>query len=397
MVPAIRESFNRNFSREKYANLLSDLNHKFEGAIDFRIAETPIFIPKDFTGQMLDACHYILDFIDGPGFRALTQRAIPPEFHIPHENTYADCIVFDFGVCLNEKGTPEPRLIEMQGFPSLFGFQLYYTQILQKNFPIPQGYSNYLNGFTDQSYLDLLRRVILKDHPSENVILLEIKPDTQKTRIDFYCTADYLNIPVVCLTDLIAEGNHLYYIKEGKKILVKRIYNRIIFDELSALKESLGPTVDLTQPFEVDWIPHPHWFYRISKFTMPFLHHPLIPPTQFLNEINPFPDHLEEYVLKPLFSFAGQGVILDVTREDLQRIKDPQNWILMRKVRYADIIKTPDIPAKAEIRLFFFREQADQPYIAVNNLARLSKGKMIGVRYNKDKEWVGGSVCFFEQ
>ncbi|HAK12187.1 MAG TPA: hypothetical protein DCO78_09650, partial [Chitinophagaceae bacterium] len=73
-----------------------------------------------------------------------------------------------------------------------------------------------------------------------------------------------------------------------------------------------------------------------------------------------------------------------------------ENWILQRKVQYADIIPTPDIPAKAEIRIFYFwKPGADRP-IPVNNLARLSKGKMIGVRYNQDKTWVGGSLAYFE-
>jgi len=285
----------------------------------------------------------------------------------------------------------------MQGFPTLFGFQAFYPQILEKHFHIPENFSNYLNGYDEASYLQFLKDIILNGHDPENVILLELKPHQQKTRIDFYCTQDYLNIPIVCLTDLIHDGKKLFYKKDRKKIEIKRIYNRIIFDELSQVKDSLGDVVDITQPFDVEWVPHPNWFYRISKFTLPLIHHRYVPETFYLNEIKKMPDDLENYVLKPLFSFAGQGVIIDLTKKDIDEVKDPENWILQRKVKYADVIKTPDTPAKAEIRIFYFWEKGAKRPVAVNNLARLSKGKMIGVRYNMDKDWVGGSVAYFEK
>lgn len=241
----------------------------------------------------------------------------------------------------------------------------------------------------------MLKKLLLGNHNVENVILLEIKPHQQKTRIDFYCTRDYTGIKPVCITELFAEGNDLFYMNEGEKTAVKRIYNRIIFDELKSHTD-LGNIIDITQPWNVEWVPHPNWFYRISKFTLPFIKHPFVPETFFLSDIKQVPSDLDNYVLKPLFSFAGQGVIIDVTAEDINNIKDAENWILQRKVKYADIIETPDIPAKAEIRIMYaWPEKDNRPHPAVN-LARLSKGKMIGVRYNKEKEWVGGSVCYFE-
>jgi hypothetical protein len=171
----------------------------------------------------------------------------------------------------------------------------------------------------------------------------------------------------------------------------------VIFDELLQQKEKLGDIVDITSDLEVEWVPHPNWFYRISKFTLPFIKHPYVPETFFLNEVKQLPDDLENFVLKPLFSFAGQGVLIDVTKSDIDKVIDPANWILQRKVKYADVIITPNIPAKAEIRIFYFWKKGESRPVAVNNLARLSKGKMIGVRYNMDKDWVGGSVAFFEK
>jgi hypothetical protein len=397
MVPELREQFNRNFTGEKYAAFLKDLDSKHPGAIVFRIAETPIFIPKDFTQKMLGACESIIDLITDPGFKKLTDRAIPPGESVPNENAHAHCIAFDFGICEDGNGGFEPQLIEMQGFPSLFGFQIYFPQVIEKHFQIPANFSHYLNGYNDETYLQFLKELIIGNHNVENVILLEIKPQEQKTRIDFYCTQDYLQIPIVCLTDLIAEGRKLFYIKDGRKTEVKRIYNRIIFDELYKTKEALGNVVDITQPYDVEWIPHPNWFYRISKFTIPFIKNPFVPETFFLNEVKQIPEDLENYVLKPLFSFAGQGVIIDVSKEDLRHVSNSQNWILQRKVKYAEVIKTPNIPAKAEIRLFYFWKDGMQRPIAITNLARLSKGKMIGVRYNMDKDWVGASTCYFEK
>ncbi len=398
MVPSLREAFNKTFSKEKYEAFMKDLDSKHPGAIEFRIAETPVFIDQIFTQKLLHTCESIIDVIVEPNFKKLTERSIPKSENVSGENDISHMIAFDFGICINDKNELEPQLIEMQGFPTLFGFQVYYPELVKKYFPVPSNYTQYLGKYNKESYIKDLKEVIIGDTPVENVILLEIKPHEQKTRIDFYCTQDYLGIQPVCITELIQEGNKLFYINETtkEKTVIKRIYNRIIFDDLNAQKNSLGPIIDITQELDVQWIPHPNWFYRISKFTLPFIKHPFVPPTYFLSQIKQIPSDLENYVLKPLFSFAGQGVVIDVTRRDIEQVKEPENWILQRKVKYADIIETPDIPAKCEIRMMYLWKDGDARPKAVINLCRLSKGKMIGVRYNKDKEWVGGSVALFE-
>jgi hypothetical protein len=235
------------------------------------------------------------------------------------------------------------------------------------------------------------------DTPVENVILLEITPHQQKTRVDFYCTQELIGIEPVCISDIYAEGKDLYYDNKGRKTRIEKIYNRVIFDDLKANKERLGDIIDITEDWNVTWITHPNWFYRISKYTLPFIKHPCVPETFFLNELKQPPADLENYVLKPLFSFAGQGVVIDVTMDDITSINDPENWILQRKVKYADVIRTPDGGAKVEIRMMYIWKDGTARPELVTNLSRLSKGKMIGVRYNKDKEWVGASVAFFEQ
>ena len=396
MQKLLRDKFNKNFTEEKYRNYMNSIDAVSPGALDFRIAETPIFIPKDFTKKMLDACEDIIDIITAPNFITLTDRSIPDDVKVPGDEGHAECMVFDFGICENAAGECEPQLIEMQGFPTLFAFQTFQSEIAEEYAELPAKYSSYLNGYTKETYVELLKEIIVGEDNLEEVILLEIFPEQQKTRIDFHATKQLLGIETVCLTKLKAEGKTLYYLKtNGEKQIVKRIYNRLIFDDLQQ-QENLSDIIDLKKEYDVKWFPHPNWFYRISKFTLPFIDNPYVPETFFLNEIT-MPVNLNEYVLKPLFSFAGMGVVIDVTQEDIDNISDPENWILQRKVNYAPIILTPDEPAKAEIRLFYFWKQEWERPVAVHNLARLSKGKMIGTRYNKDKTWVGGTIAFFEK
>ncbi|MBL7748411.1 MAG: hypothetical protein JNM19_13325 [Chitinophagaceae bacterium] len=398
MIPAIRKAYNEAFTPAQYEAFLQELNGVHPGAIEFRVAETPIFVPKDFTQKILHACESIIDIIVDPNFKELTKNAVRKELNVPGENGHSHFIAFDFGICINEQGEYEPQLIEMQGFPSLFAYEVLIDEVFRRHFPVPENFSCYLNGYTKETYIQLLKEIILGDHAPENVILLEIFPHQQKTRIDFYCTEDYTGIKAICLTELIKEGKKLYYLNNGIKTEVKRIYNRVIFDDLQQQTPEVQAKGNIFfEELEVEWAPHPNWFYRISKYTLPFIRHPYVPQTFFLNEVKQMPADLENYVLKPLFSFAGQGVIIDVTQADIDHVKDPENWILQRKVKYAEVIQTPDVPAKAEIRMFYFWKDGEARPVATNNLGRLSKGKMIGVRYNKDKEWVGGNFCYFEE
>jgi hypothetical protein len=398
MVNEIRERFNQQFSPENYKAYIAELGSVHPGALEFRVAETPIFIDKSFKDKVISACESIVDVITQYNFKALTSRAIPADIKVPDENGHSHFIAFDFGICENAEGGLEPQLIEMQGFPSLFCYQVLHDEITRKYFDIPGNYSMYLDGFDRDSYIQLLKEIIIGNENPENVILLEILPHRQKTRIDFYCTKEYLGIEVVCLTELVREGKQLFYLKDGRKTAVKRIYNRVIFDDLQQQSPEIQEKGKIFfEELDVEWIPHPNWFYRISKYTLPYIRHPYVPKTRFLSEQRDIPDDLENYVLKPLFSFAGQGVVIDVTRADIEKIRDSRNWILQRKVKYADVIPTPDGPAKAEIRIFYFWKDGAARPVAAGNLARLSKGKMIGVRYNKDREWVGGSLVYFEK
>jgi hypothetical protein len=394
MIKNFREQFNTAYSIEKYNGLLNTLERETGHPCLFRIAETPVFVPKSFKAKLLKGCEDAFDTILSADFLTRTQGALT--HHVPNENKHTHFMQIDFGVCQDENGELIPQMIEIQGFPSLYCFQSVLADAYRENYDIPAGFSTTFGGMSNAEYIDELRQVIIGNHKPENVILLEVEPEKQGTNIDFYATAKYLGIKILCLTKLRKSGKDLFYEDEnGHKIEVHRIYNRVIFDELDK-RTDLKFEFNFSDEINAEWAGHPNWFFRISKYTLPLLRSPYVPKSFFLNEITQMPDDLENYVLKPLFSFAGMGVKINVERADIEAINDPENYILQRKVDYAPIIPTPNIPAKCEIRMMVTWKDGDARPRVVNNICRLSKGEMIGVRYNKDKDWVGGTVCFFE-
>ncbi len=408
MIASIRQKFNTAFTEEVYQNYLAALNTPFPGALDFSVAETPIFIDKVFIQKVLSTGDYVNQVIQSDRFNSITEPSLKNIPHFPNETALPQCIVMDFAIAINEQNELVPALIELQGFPSLFAYEVLQDECIRKTYTIPAGYSPYLNGYTKEKYMHHLETILKGDilidkdldtlkNSHKHTVLLEILPHQQKTRIDFYCTEKYFNIPIVCITELFIEENYLFYERAGKKIKIDRIYNRIVLDELkNQTKEIQEKGALLQNNLEVEWVTHPHHFFRISKFLLPFLNHPYIPKTQFVNQLTETPTALDTYILKPLFSFAGQGVIIDISAADIENIKDPSAWILQEKVEYANCIETPTGPAKAELRLYYFWDEDKKEYIATMNLSRLSKGKMIGVNYNKTATWVGGSLAYFE-
>jgi hypothetical protein len=397
MIPSIRQRYNLSFTEEKYKNFLADMNQAYQRTIPFRVAETPVFIAKEFAAKITAASESIIDFIVRDDFKEITRRAIPPDCFVPGETDHTLFLALDFAIVKSQSGELNPQLIEMQGFPSLFGFQDFVAAKFSEHFDIPGGLTSHFE-LTSGIYREKLKKVLLHGHHPENVILLEIDPLQQNTAIDFMITQDITGIQPVHIGDIEREGRNLYYLKDGKRTAIKRIYNRVIFDELLARKD-LKLSFNLTEDVDVEWAGHPNWFFRISKYTMPFIKSPYVPECRFLNDFNAFPEDLENYVLKPLFSFSGTGVVFHVKKDDLDRIpvSEYPNFMLQRKVAYEPVIRSPDGMVKTEIRILFIWEEGQPRPRAVTNLARLSRGEMIGVKFNKDKNWVGGSVCFFEK
>ncbi|PUZ22549.1 hypothetical protein GA0116948_109148 [Chitinophaga costaii] len=397
MIPPYRTAYNAQFTAAKYAAFLADIAAEGRTTPPFRVAETPVFIPTILREKMLDAANHIIDVILQPDFKERTEAAIPADLRVANENDHAHCVIIDFAVCQNQQGMLEPQLIELQGFPSLFAFQELLGRQFRRHFDIPASTDNFPAGWDQRRYYDFLQHTFLAGHAPEHVILLEVQPLQQKTLVDFYATENQLGIRPVCVSDLIQEGRSLFYLRDGVKTQVKRIYNRVIFEDLEKQKFNLGHIPDLFGPLDVTWAPHPNWFYRISKYTLPLLYHTYIPESRFLHTVTTLPTDLENYVLKPLFSYAGQGVIINVTPAHIASIENPTQWILQRKVEYAPAVETPTGPAKCEVRLMYAWPDADPRPTLVHSLVRLSKSAMIGVNFNAQDNWVGGSAGFFER
>ncbi|MBK8982929.1 MAG: hypothetical protein IPM38_11545 [Ignavibacteria bacterium] len=391
MIKSYREKFNSGFDQNSYEAMVHDLNTTFDSKIDFKIAETPIFLTDEFRDELIKASDEIVSLLQTDAFREYSKKALPDNLAVPNEDEHPSLLAIDFALCKDEKGKMIPQLIELQGFASLYCYQELLNTKMREYFNIPEGLTSHFNGLDHKAYINKLKETIIGDTDPENVILLEIEPEKQKTYIDFLCTEKYLGIKYVCLTKIIKEGKKLYYDNDGKKTLIKKIYNRVIHDELAKRKD-IKYNFRFTEELDVKWIAHPNWFYKISKFSLPFLKSKYVPDTKFLTDYKEFPADPENYILKPLFSFAGAGVVFDVTKEILESIGDRSNYILQKKIQYEPVIETPDIPAKAEIRLLYVWN--DKPML-INNLVRLSKGKMMGVDFNKEKTWVGSSVAYF--
>jgi hypothetical protein len=391
----LRERFNADFTPEKYVALLRCVNETEKWPADFRVSETPIFLTREFSNEVQCAAKEIVDLTRTPEFVRHSRSAIPKELEVPNESAHPNFLVVDFGIC-HVGDRLVPRLIELQAFPSLFGFQWLLLGCMRKNYPaIPMSWTSSFGGINDNAYLQLLMQAIIADADPKNVVLLEIEPEEQKTRVDFAATESMLGIRSVCVTEVKKRGRELFYDRDGTETRIDRIYNRVIFDELIR-RNDLDLNFRFQDELDVKWIGHPNWYFRISKHSLPFLKTEHTSPAFFADQF-PADEKIDKYVLKPLYSFAGLGVDMDPTREKLAALKDPHQWILQRKVEYAAFVPTVDGPkSKAEIRMMFIWPEEDRRPTLVNNLVRMSQGKMMGVDFNKDKTWVGSSIALHE-
>jgi hypothetical protein len=395
MEPALRAKFNADFTPEKYAALLRCVDQATKWPATFRISETPIFLSPEFTDEAVFAANEIAARTLTPEFKKHSASAIPAGLEVPNESSHPEFLIVDLGIC-EENGRLVPRLIEMQAFPSLFAFQFLLLGCMRKAYPtIPQNWTSSFGGIRDEQYLEILRRAVLGESKPENVILLEIEPAKQKTRIDFSATEVLIGIESVCVTQIRKRGRELFYDHDGCETRIERIYNRVIFDELER-RPDLKLGFGFQDELDVTWVAHPNWYYRISKHSLPFIKTEHTSPAFFADEF-PSGENVENYVLKPLYSFAGLGVEMDPTPEKIAALKDPHQWILQRKVEYASFVATVDgRKSKAELRMMFVWSERGEP-VLINNLVRMSQGRMMGVNFNKDKTWVGSSIALHER
>jgi hypothetical protein len=389
MVPELRRAYNQAFTEERYLGMLRDLESTCGCKIGFAVSETPLFLSGEITSELQKAAWEILGTVTSDDYLRHTARAVPAELAVPGEDAQPVFMQIDFALAMDGERIA-PRLIELQAFPSLYGFQWLLDRGFRKHFDIPPGLSPYFSGLDESTYVDCLREVIVGDCDPREVILLEVDPEHQKTRCDFAATEQLLGIKTVCPRDVRERDGRLVY---GKDIPIRRIYNRVIFDEL----QRKGLTFDHlfrrdVRELGAEWVGHPNWYLKISKFSLPFLHTPYAPEAHFVSGLPEIPADLENWVLKPLFSFAGLGVELGPAPERLRAIENPEDWLLQRKIEYAPVVETLDVPAKAEVRMMFAWKDG-RPRL-INNLVRMSKGKMMGVDFNKNKTWVGGTLGY---
>jgi hypothetical protein len=391
VIPSLRQQFNQRFTPAKYQAFLKRMTERCGVPVEFRMAETPCFITKALLEQMAQYGAELIRQLETPEYHEASSRTIPPEFNVPNEAPHPMFIQVDFGLVKDASGTLQPKLVELQGFPSLYAYQAVLSQVYQEVFELDKSLRYLHRGMDWQGYQVLLRRAIVGKHDPENVILMEIDPLHQKTLPDFLVTEKLLGIPTVAITDIEKQGQKLSYKKDGKQILIQRIYNRAIVDELVRKKLKLNFRFD--EELDVEWAGHPNWYFRMSKFSLPYLRHESVPKTYFLDRVPELPD-LEKYVLKPLFSFAGLGVLINPTKKDLAAIPHDKrgDYILQERMEFEPVIETPFGGTKAEIRIMYIWVEKLLPVLTI---VRMGRGKMMGVDHNKNMEWVGSSAAFY--
>jgi len=395
MIPALREAFNRNFLPETYHQLLKKLSASAGTPIAFRVSETPCFLPKSLLDQMAEyGRDLVLQLVNNPEYRRASDATVPPQYNVPNESPRPMFLQVDFGLVRNSNGELEPKLVELQAFPSLYAYQPVLAKQYIESYGLPSSLGIYLGGYDHDGYRQLMRELIVAGHDPENVILLEIHPEEQKTLCDFLITQRDLGIAIVDILKLKKRAKRLFYEKAGRDIEVRRIYNRCIVDELE--RKGIALPFDLTEPLDVEWAGHPNWYYRISKFSIPYLEHPCVPKTWSLDQDSTVPRDNENYVLKPLYSFAGTGIKFNPTQADVNAIPAEQraNYILQQRMRFEPVIETPAGITQAEIRIMYVWPEGGE-ITPVLPLLRMGRGIMMGVDHNRNLEWVGGSAALW--
>jgi hypothetical protein len=390
MIPALRERFNAAWTEARYDAMLTALQQRTGGRIEFPVSETPCFFLRTLVEELAAiGRELIAQSMSGDAARA-AERVVPERFRGATSEPHPTFLQVDFGLIRNRAGEIEPRLVELQAFPSLYGFQMALADAYCEAFELPAGLHEYLGGLTRQTYRSLLQRAIAGQHDPREVVLMEINPAQQKTRPDFAMTEALWGVRTIDTSEIVNDHGRLFYRRDGTLTPIRRIYNRVIPDELE--RTGIRLPFDYRDDLDVEWAGHPEWYFRISKFSIPWLRHPSVPRTWFLHEVDALPAAREDLLLKPLFSFAGGGIVFAPTDEQLRAIPSHMRdqYILQERVTFEPVIATPDGPTQAEIRMMYVWTDELR---AVLPLVRMGRGKMMGVDHNKGLRWVGASAA----
>ena len=400
MIPSLRKQFNASFTSEKYQTLLRKIDEDSGTHVEFRLSETPCFFPKPLLDRMAeDGKQLIQQLVENPEYLARSNASIPEQFRVPNEPPHPMFVQVDFGLVRAPDGSLHPKLVELQAFPSLYAYQVALAQNYLDvyglhRFEGGEGLRYFLGGLDDRTYRELLRSAIVGTQDPENVILMEVRPQEQKTLPDFMLTERMLGVRTVDIEAIKKQDNKLYYMRKGGRVQIKRIYNRAIVDELQ--RKMVAPAFDWRDDLDVEWAGHPNWYFRMSKFSIPYLKHESVPKTWFLDRRDSIPDDLQNYVLKPLYSFAGLGVLIAPKKSDIDAIPEEKrgDYILQERVDFVPVIETPFGPTKAEVRVMYvwLKELKE-----VLTIIRMGRGLMMGVDHNKSMEWVGASAGLWRE
>ncbi len=407
MLQAYRKRFNEEqFSAERYRELLSRLEERTRSPIEFRVCETPCFFPKELLESLVETGRKLIhQLIDSPEYMRRSEETIPPKYRVPNDNPQPNFAQVDFGLARNASGDLVPKLVELQAFPSIYGYQEILSEEYARVYGLGEELEWRFGGLDSAGYWDVLRRTIVGDHAPENVVLIEVEPEQQKTRPDFNVYADRLGVRTVDIAKLRKEGNRLFYEREKGSggpvwVPIERIYNRAIVDEIE--RKGIVPGFDYRDELNVEWAGQPNWYFRVSKFSLPYLQDASVPKAVFLDDWlagrrEGLPADRERLLLKPLYSFAGKGIQFAPTDADLAAIAEDERrlYLLQERVSFAPVIETPWGPTQAEIRVMYCWPEDASEMIAMTSLVRLGRGLMMGVDHNRNQEWVGGSSALF--
>ncbi len=391
MIPSHRQDFNARFTQEKYEGLQREMTSRCGMEVPFALCETPCFFPDTLVQRMAeDGKALILQLVENKGYRARSEASIPAQFRVPNESPHPMFIQVDFGLVRDSKGDLQPKLVELQAFPSLYAYQPVLAQAYIDVFELDTDLRYFLNNLDPTSYKQLLKDAIVAGHDPANVVLMEVHPEEQKTRPDFLLTEKLLGIRTVCITKIRKQGRQLFYEENGKQIPIERIYNRTIVDELE--RKAISLPFDFRDDLDVEWAGHPNWYFRISKYSIPYLKHSSVPRTWFLDQLPEVPADLDNFVLKPLYSFAGLGVVIAPTRANIDAIPAAKrsSYILQERLNFTPVVDTPYGPTKVELRIMYV--WLDQ-LLPVLTIVRMGRGMMMGVDQNKNLKWVGSSAA----
>jgi len=391
MIPSYREDFNARFTQEKYERLQREMTSRCGMEVPFALCETPCFFPDALVQRMAeDGKALILQLVENKDYLAHSEASIPAQFRVPNESQHPMFIQVDFGLVRDSKGNLQPKLVELQAFPSLYSYQPVLAQAYIDVFELDSNLRCFLSGLDSTSYTELLKDAIVAGHDPANVVLMEVHPKEQKTRPDFLLTEKLLGIRTVCITGIRKQGRQLFYEEQGQQIPIERIYNRTIVDELE--RKGVTPPFDFRDDLDMEWAGHPNWYFRISKYSIPYLNHPSVPRTWFLDQLPEVPADLENFVLKPLYSFAGLGVIIAPSRADIDAIPSAKrsSYILQERLNFTPVVETPYGHTKVELRIMYVWLDKLVPVLTI---VRMGRGLMMGVDQNKNMKWVGSSAA----